>query len=258
MRFGVSKVPYGWDVLQSSSQRAPLDRADAFNSGIPNERDTGLSFMWTPPSMQDRFKEEAKNKGTGDYGMFAIMAFNGQTLGKSETNNDLHRAARFAYPFKHNDQYFELGIQAYEGRYTIGTANHYDQRTGYSFIWLPRPIGFQAEFNHGKGPQYDSVSNKVHGHDLSGGYLMVDYATSYEEHRLFPYLRYQWYKGGKKLEDGRYHDVEEWELGTEWSPVPAAELTVAYVMSDRLTRDSTNRNNDQDGRMLRLQAQFNY
>ena len=38
-RVGQSKIPYGWENLQSSSNRLPLDRNDALNSAARNERD---------------------------------------------------------------------------------------------------------------------------------------------------------------------------------------------------------------------------
>ncbi len=43
--------------MQSSSQRLPLDRADALNSAARNERDLGVFYYWTPESAQDFFDE---------------------------------------------------------------------------------------------------------------------------------------------------------------------------------------------------------
>ena len=48
LRFGQSKVPFGWENLQSSSNRLPLDRSDAINSGVPGERDVGVNVYYTP------------------------------------------------------------------------------------------------------------------------------------------------------------------------------------------------------------------
>ena len=42
LRIGQSKIPYGWENLQSSQNRLPLDRDDAFNSAAKNERDLGV------------------------------------------------------------------------------------------------------------------------------------------------------------------------------------------------------------------------
>lgn len=42
VRVGLSKVPFGWDNLQSSSNRLPLDRSDPINSAINGERGMGV------------------------------------------------------------------------------------------------------------------------------------------------------------------------------------------------------------------------
>ena len=47
IRGGISKVPFGFETLQSSQQRLALDRTDAINSAAPNERDIGF-FSITP------------------------------------------------------------------------------------------------------------------------------------------------------------------------------------------------------------------
>jgi phosphate-selective porin len=41
-RVGQSKVPFGFENMQSSQNRLPLDRNDALNSAVTNERDLGL------------------------------------------------------------------------------------------------------------------------------------------------------------------------------------------------------------------------
>ena len=41
-RIGQSKVPFGFENLQSSQNRLPLDRNDALNSALSNERDLGV------------------------------------------------------------------------------------------------------------------------------------------------------------------------------------------------------------------------
>ncbi len=44
-RVGQQKVPYGFELMQSSSNRLPFDRSDALNSAFVNERDLGAFFM---------------------------------------------------------------------------------------------------------------------------------------------------------------------------------------------------------------------
>ena len=262
IRSGVSKVPFGFDNLQSSSNRPALDRSDAINTAAPNERDTGVFLMYAPSEIRKRFKDLTSNnlKGSGDYGMFAIGAYNGQTLNKGEKNNDLHRIVRLTYPFKlQSGQFIEASLQAYEGQYRATTPDKdfYDQRTAASLIYYPQPFGFQMEYNIGQGPDYNKTSGNVENRELKGGYVQVNYQTILNEDRYFPYVRYQEYEGGRKLDNGNHMETRELEFGTEWQPNSALELTVAYAISDRKVESATS-TTDETGQLLRLQAQFNY
>jgi phosphate-selective porin len=53
-RIGQSKVPFGFENMQSSQNRLPLDRNDALNSAVSNERDLGVFFYWAPQLAQGR------------------------------------------------------------------------------------------------------------------------------------------------------------------------------------------------------------
>ena len=267
IRTGISKVPFGFDNLQSSSNRPALDRSDAINTAAPNERDTGVFVMYAPNEIRKRFKELTSNnlKGSGDYGMIAIGAYNGQSLNKKEENNDLHRAIRLTYPFKlTSGQFIEASLQAYEGKFkTAGTdttpKDYYDQRSAASLIYYPQPFGFQLEYNVGIGPEWDKAKAAVVSKNLKGGYALVNYQTNYKNHRFFPYVRYQEYEGGRKIDNGNRMETREWEFGTEWQPNPALEITIAYSQSDRVIESATKASNiDEKGQYLRLQAQFNY
>jgi hypothetical protein len=271
VRTGVSKVPYGFDNLQSSSNRGPFDRSDAINTGAPNERDTGVFLMYAPTEVRKRFKELTANnlKGTGDYGMIAIGAYNGQSLNKGEENNDLHKVIRLTYPFKlANGQFIEAAVQAYQGKFktagptssTVTTGQDFDdQRAAASLTYYPQPFGFQLEYNIGQGPEFDKDKGEVVEDQLSGGYAMVNYSANWNTHRFFPYVRYQEYDGGRKVDNGNRMQTREWEFGSEWQPNPALEITVAYAVSDRIVESITPAQiTDENGQLLRLQAQFNY
>lgn len=122
IRVGQSKVPYGWENLQSSSNRIPLDRADALNSAVRNERDLGVYFFYTPTWAQDFFKDvlEKGLKGSGNYGLLSAGVYNGQGGSLNEINNNVHVFARLALPLTfENGQNMELGIQGYTGKYAV-------------------------------------------------------------------------------------------------------------------------------------------
>ena len=275
VRLGQSKVPYGFENLQSSQNRLTLDRNDALNSAVANERDLGAFFYWAPAEIRERFAMLVKDgyKGSGDYGVFAFGVYNGQTANKSEANRNLHIVSRVTYPFLVGNQIIEPGLQAYTGKWAFGSElstgvttpdKQYtlDQRAGASFILYPKPFGIQAEYNIGKGPRYDKVTNTVEVTDLEGGYITLNYKwdLNLAKHQyLYPFAKFQYYDGGKKFEkDSRSYVVRDYEIGLEWQPFKAFELVAEWVIADRTFEDSALKNNRQQGNLLRLQAQFNF
>lgn len=273
VRIGQSKVPYGFENMQSSQNRIPLDRADALNSAVTNERDMGVFFYWAPDKIRKKFATLVKDnyKGNGDYGVFALGAYNGQTANRPELNNNLHVVARASYPFEIGNQIIEPGIQAYTGRYELPTSlknggvtathdlNYLDQRAAVSFILYPKPFGIQAEYNIGKGPEFNKHTETIETKSLEGGYATFSYRIEHKEQIIFPFTRYQYYRGGKKHEmDARSYDVNEFELGFEWQFSKNFELVATYTISNRRYEDFILQNNDQQGSLLRLQAQINF
>lgn len=271
-RVGQSKVPFGFANLQSSSNRIPLDRDDALNSTVPSERDMGVNFYWAPANIRDRFRDltNARFKGSGDYGVFGFGLYNGQSLGRAEANNTLHQVAHLTWPFKmKNGQFIETGIHAHNGKFVIPSVtkdvvvnknNEYDdRRVAASLTVYPQPFGLQAEYNIGTGPEFDPATNAILQKNLSGGYVLASYALPVKDQLFFPFCRYQWYEGGKKVElDARSHTVSEVEFGVEWQISKAVELTATYMIADRRFEDGVKIDNKQKGNLLRLQMQFNY
>ena len=273
VRIGQSKVPYGFENMQSSQNRLALDRNDAINSAAANERDLGVFFYWAPAEIRERFAMLIKDgyKGSGDYGVFAFGAYNGQTANKSEANRNLHLVTRVTYPFIIGNQIIEPGLQAYTGKWaftnelstgvtTADKLNTLDQRVGATFVLYPKPFGIQTEYNIGKGPRYNKFSNTVDVSDLEGGYVTLNYKLDMPNHKyLYPFAKFQYYDGGKKFEkDSRSYVVRDYEFGIEWQPFKAFELVAEWVISDRTFEDSVLKNNRQQGNLLRLQAQFNF
>ncbi len=273
LRFGQSKVPFGFENMQSSQNRLTLDRNDPLNSAVSNERDLGVFFYWAPKKIRKRFSELVSTglKGSGDYGVFAFGAYNGQTANKPEANNSQHYVARLTYPFMFkNGQILEAGIQGYTGNYVITSktnnvktinskAEYLDQRAAASIILYPQPFGFQAEYNIGTGPEYNADSNKIEQKGLYGGYAMVNYMIKMKNQFLFPFVKYQMYEGGKKHElDARSYSVSELEIGFEWQPVKNFEFVAMYTISDRRFEDAILKDNRQKGNLLRLQVQLNF
>ena len=270
-RIGQSKVPFGFENMQSSQNRLPLDRADAMNSAVSNERDLGVFFYYAPTKIRKRYSSLVSEglKGSGDYGVFGLGIYNGQTANKPELNTNRHVVARISYPFAIKNQIIEPGIQAYKGVYTLSTLSsgvksnidksYLDERIGATFVLYPKPFGILAEYNVGTGPEFDKLSDSITNQRLSGGFITASYKIDFKSQILIPFVRYQKYDGGKKHElDARSYKVEELEIGAEWQPNKNFELVVMYTMSSRRFEDFAKQDNYQRGNLIRIQAQVNF
>lgn len=271
LRLGQSKVPFGFENLQSSSNRAPLDRNDALNSAFRDERELGGFFYWAPEEIRQRFDALAnsKLKGSGDYGVVGFGVFNGQGANRPERNDNVHAVARVTWPFLFGKQYVEVGAQGYYGRFNVATGSGYsirggndmvDARAAATLVIYPQPIGFMAEYNVGRGPSLGEgdESTVVASRALQGGYAQLMYRLdNVLGVSLLPYVRATYYEGGKKAETNapRYR-VREAELGVEWQLLKALEVTGAYLISDRTSSRAPYE--QEQGHVTRIQVQVNY
>lgn len=227
-RIGQSKVPFGFENMQSSQNRLPMDRNDALNSAVSNERDLGVFFMYAPKKVRELYSTLVNDgfKGSGDYGIFSFGGYNGQTANKAENNENMHWCSRVTYPFQIGNQVIEPSLQMYSGVYTLykdqlttgvkTTKNsHYkDERYAATFVLYPKPFGIQAEYNVGVGPQYDLTKDSIMTKDLKGGYVTASYLIKFKKHVIIPFVRASTYTGGKKHElDARAYEVNEIEGG---------------------------------------------
>jgi hypothetical protein len=227
-------------------------------------------FYYAPSEIRKRFSHLVSSglKGSGDYGIFGLGIYNGQTANAPEKNKSFHLVSRATYPWElPSGQFIEASFQAYTGKFVINRnpQTDFDQtefeefRYGPSLIIYPQPFGLQAEFNWGRGPEYNPATNNVEDAPLRGGYVMATYMLRKNSDIFIPFTRYHYYKGGKKHElDATRHRVNELEIGVEWQPHRAFELVAMYTISDRTFENSLNPNNRQQGSLLRLQAQVNF
>jgi hypothetical protein len=288
LRLGLSKVPFGWDNMQSSSNRLPLDRSDPINSAINGERGMGIFYYWTPEYAQDLYKEVLDEglKGSGNYGVFGIGVYNGQGVSRFDENSNMHFVMRLELPWKNDrGQIMEAGVQAYTGSYSpyvapIDTSfgevvpipdplnGVLDQRIGGTFVYYPQPFGFTTEWNVGDGPQLtdlDLPQPIIRSRPLNGGYVLLNYKIDTEDWGIvFPYFRWQQYKGGYLWEKNSPDTfLNEFNLGVEWQIQPQMEFTMEYDWTNRTNTGSDAKIIDNNyaqfqGDLLRFQFQMNY
>lgn len=287
LRIGQSKVPYGFENMQSSSNRLALDRVDAMNSAVRDERDLGVFYYYTPSKIQALFGEinSAGLKHSGNYGMFGLGLYNGQGANRGDRNDNQHVVARLTYPWKFSDgQYFEAGIQGYSGEYAPTTGayrapgnvsktptiaapfafGHDDERIGVSAIWYPQPFGLQAEWNWGTTPQLDLATNAIVEEDLNGGYVQAMFMTKNQFGTFLPFIKWQYFDGANKAEtNAPANDVNDIEVGIEWQVAREVELSAIFHHMERNNLVTGNRAGRPDyehfeADALRLQVQFNY
>ncbi|MDT8399414.1 MAG: porin [Pseudomonadales bacterium] len=294
-RIGQSKVPFGFENLQSSSNRLAPDRNDALNSGVRDERDLGAFYYYTPELVQSRFSEIGRLglKHTGNYGMFGLGVYNGQGANRGDRNNNLHTVARLTYPWQFaNGQFFEASVQGYTGKYVPSTGNfrglgdtakiisgsaqnvnliperyqngYNDDRIAISAIWYPQPFGLQAEWNWGNTPKLNLETDTIEQGTLDGGYVQAMYMFKNDLGTFIPFLKWQYFDGANKGEtNAPANKVNDVELGIEWQVARELEISAEYHMMKRNNLVLGNRPGridyerfDSDA--LRIQLQYNY
>lgn len=279
VRVGQSKVPFGFVNLQSSSNRAAMERPDALNSAVEGERDLGAALMWESATAKQRFRElgNARFKGSGDYGVLSAGIYSGQGLNRSDLNGHPHVFARAAYPFKTSGgQYYELGVQAYRGRFVVPTAavtaggvsftpsqdtrGTLDERLAFTAILYPQPFGIEAEWNVGKGPQLSPDYRTIGRDTLQGGYVQVSYAGRSAVGNWLPFARWQYFDGARKFgRNAPVSEVNEVDFGVEFARWAEVELVGMYTRTIRRTRTSTFPYGlTRDANRVGIQVQWNY
>ena len=273
VRLGQSKIPYGWENMQSSSNRLALDRSDAINSAAPGERDLGVVLYYTPDPVRriwDRLAADGQ-KLFGNYGAFGLGVFNGQGLNRTERNDSVMTVGLATWPFELgglglDGQVFEVGGAFVRNRISpelrsggISPVSFADNRVGIHAILYPQPFGLQGEWNWGTGPEFDPATGRIEERPLNGGYIQAMGRVKRSPiGSFYPFARWQYYRGGFKgaLNAPRL-ETEELELGVEFLPTPPLEITITYGWASRKEADER-RFGQAEGNLLRVQAQWNY
>ena len=148
----------------------------------------------------------------GDAVKGAVRTIKGEVLARPAGHFGLpanHEAARAIR--RCQLQSIQSLLHAYRGSFNVGTAgigalsgtglpggvptvenkgNYLDERVGVHFILYPQPIGFQAEWNWGHGPQLNGARTAIEDGNLQGGYVQGMYKWDVNDWTtLIPYVR---------------------------------------------------------------------
>ncbi len=120
----------------------------------------------------------------------------------------------------------------------------------------------------GDGPQLtdlDLPQPIIRSRPLNGGYVLLNYKIDTEDWGIvFPYFRWQQYKGGYLWEKNSPDTfLNEFNLGVEWQIQPQMEFTMEYDWTNRTNTGSDAKIIDNNyaqfqGDLLRFQFQMNY
>lgn len=275
LRLGQSKVPFGWENLQSSSNRIPLDRTDAINSPVPGERDIGVVAYYTPPKIQaiwDALTLDGQ-KLFGNYGALGVGVFNGQGTNRIERNGSYMTVAMATMPVRldglggmFEGQVAEFGASGMLNKFRpeirsggVSAIDYDDNHVGIHAMLYPKPFGIQAEWTWGRIPEWDRATGAIMNKNASGGYVMAMYRVPKSPiGQIIPFARYQRYSGGWKVSTNAPRlETEEYELGFEWLPLKELEITVNYANVSRTEADER-RTGRAKGDLVRAQVQWNY
>ena len=239
----------------------------------------GSDVMWASTTARQRFRDLVAQglKGSGDYGVAAVGLYSGQGLNRPDQNGDPHVLARVSYPFKTaGGRFMEFGVQGYHGHFVVPTQaitsdgvtftptqpddGVLDTRLALTAIVYPQPIGVEAEWNFGEGPELSADLRSIESRSLQGGYVQLNYRTRHAS------------GCGSRSHGGttttapasspamrRTATSTNWTSGVEFARWAELEITGVYTHTFRRTRTSTFPfEPTRDANRLGFQVQWNY
>ena len=266
-RVGLSKVPYGWENMQSSQNRVPLDRTDPINTAVSPERaGPGRVLLLDPGGEAEAVPGPGGRRAEGVRELRHLRPRGvqrpGRVAARAEPEPAHRRPAHLAVPARRRAggggqrPGVHRRVRGRRGRRSGRSAGgrpsprpgpaaprgFRDQRIAGTFVWYPQPFGFQAEWNVGEGPGLNDAQTAVEVRSLQGGYVMAMYKLDTARCGIFtPYARYQHYRGGyRSVANAPYGNHDQWDLGVEWQIRKEMELVAEYSFVDGVNLNAIN------------------
>ena len=146
---GQFKVPFGFEVRQSSRDREMPERTRVITTLFPGERDRGAMLS---------------GAGFGDRFTYRVGVLNGNGIpAANDADDEKDIAGRVGYSFGPVD----IGASAYSGTSRIANVEQDKERIGFDVQWItPVPgLGIRAEYIEGEQP------NAAGARDVEGWYV---------------------------------------------------------------------------------------
>jgi hypothetical protein len=135
-----------------------------------------------------------------------------------------------------------------------------DQRVAFTAVIYPQPLGLEAEWTFGTGPELADDLRSIESRTLQGGYVQVHYRTRNAAGTWFPFVRWNYFDGARKFaRNAPRSQVNELDFGVEFARWAEVELTGVYTRTFHRTRTSTFPFGlTRDANRVGLQVQWNY
>ncbi len=224
LRIGQAKVPWGYELLESTSSLWTGERALFMDRLFPNQRDIGVQYA-------HRASPSAPEVNVG--------IFNGTGINASDNNDRKNLMARVDFPVANGS----VAISGYVGENGEGEAATDQDRYGASarFAW-PGGGEFMGEF----------VAGKDRGSDVRGWYGQLGRSICKKNPDLL-FVKYDQYDENTDASDDLFR---RWSLGYWYQLDPATRLTLVHEV--RQPQDAFSELSKWDGNATFLQLQVKY
>ena len=223
LRVGQAKVPWGYELGESSADLWAGERAFFLDRLFPNQRDIGV--QWS-------YQANAKAP-TYDLGLF-----NGTGINASDNNKDKNPMGRVTFPVSRGT----VALSAYVGQDGAGAAQTDQDRFG---------IGSRLAFGRTEF-MGEAMAGRDRGHDVSGWYAQLGHPIRTGRPNIL-FAKYDTYDENADASNNLFR---RWTLGYWLDLDPATRLTFLYEL--RKPQPGFSEYSKYDGNAAFLQLRVKY
>ncbi len=230
---GLAHVPFGFDNIQPTFARVPLQQSMLASRTMPGKRDVGVYVSYSSPEASRRFAELLNAyHGSGNHGLFALGIYGGMGRTDNPEDGTAHLSLRAAVPLTAGGETIgEAGTSFFTGKYATRSAagdrvRIEDEQWGAHLFLAPRPFGLQAEYLTGTMPGL-AATGETMARSNDGWYAMGLWEA---KEGVTVFLRAQEFDGWVKRRDAQPapFDYDARTLGVRWDATADTAVTLEY------------------------------